>query len=343
VSVSRVAGLALFLVACGSSPAVVSIDDASADDAGLDAHKHPPDFDAYVPPVTGPDKLSDTGLYTDIAQKKLAPDVLPYSVRYELWADGADKSRYLYLPPNTKIDTSSMDRWMFPVGAKAWKEFRVAGKLVETRMLWKKTDAAWFEVAYVWNADLSDAIAVPLGIKAVSGTTHDVPSQTDCNNCHMNVSDTMVGVSAMQLSNGGVGMLSQLAAQGRLTHPPSGEFEVPGTGVVKDAIAYLHANCAHCHNDTSKLQNQSAIRLDVETDELTPDDTGVYRTSFNVVMRHTLPPDITMTIVPGKPEQSGLWLRMQHRHDSWDMPPLGTNEVDPTGVATIKTWIAGLP
>ena len=52
--------------------------------------------------------------------------------------DGAELGRYLLLPRGTTIDTSVMDQWVFPVGTKSWIEFRVGGKLVETRFLWKQ-------------------------------------------------------------------------------------------------------------------------------------------------------------------------------------------------------------
>src|SRR5688572_6099930 len=78
------------------------------------AHVHVmPDFsvapDATVP--TGPDSLADTGLYADFAARTLAPGVIRFRPRYELWSDGATKERYLWLPPGTKIDTRDMDAW----------------------------------------------------------------------------------------------------------------------------------------------------------------------------------------------------------------------------------------
>ncbi len=85
----------------------------------------------------GPDRLSQTGLYADLASRTLAPGILSYVPRYELWSDGAQKKRYLHLPAGGRIDTSAADDWRFPVGTKVWKEFDVGGKVVETRLLWK--------------------------------------------------------------------------------------------------------------------------------------------------------------------------------------------------------------
>src|SRR5690349_12770363 len=63
-----------------------------------------------------PFMLSSVGLYRDIASKELRPDLHPYEPRYALWSDGADKKRWLYLPPSAAIDTADPDHWQFPVG-----------------------------------------------------------------------------------------------------------------------------------------------------------------------------------------------------------------------------------
>src|SRR5262245_7866666 len=69
-----------------------------------------------------PQRLSETGLFADIGRETLAPGVVAYAPRFQLWSDGAEKRRWLWLPPGTRIDTSDMDSWVFPVGTKLWKE-----------------------------------------------------------------------------------------------------------------------------------------------------------------------------------------------------------------------------
>src|SRR5262249_41349777 len=76
-----------------------------------------------------PYRLSITGLYASILDRRLSPGVIQYKPQYELWSDGAQKARYALFPAGQKIDTSSMNRWVFPVGTKFWKEFRRDGKL----------------------------------------------------------------------------------------------------------------------------------------------------------------------------------------------------------------------
>src|SRR5262245_24668859 len=61
--------------------------------------------------LTGPATLSQTGLYSDFAQRTLSPGVFRYVPRFELWSDGASKERYLLLSLGMKIDTSDINHW----------------------------------------------------------------------------------------------------------------------------------------------------------------------------------------------------------------------------------------
>ncbi len=90
-------------------------------------------------PIPSPpaDLLSATGLYTDVAAKRVDSRNRVYSPQYALWSDGGIKRRWLFLPAGTRIDTPNMDRWVFPVGTKIWKEFAYEGRRVETRLLEK--------------------------------------------------------------------------------------------------------------------------------------------------------------------------------------------------------------
>lgn len=296
-------------------------------------------------PPTGPTLLSETGLYSDFAARKVSGDLFAFVPRYEFWADAATKARFLYLPPGTKIDTSLIDDFTFPVGTKAFKELRYEGKLVETRLLMKVREGtgnkSWWQVAYVWKEDGSDAVATPLGAKAALGTTHDVPTQIDCANCHGGVSDVLLGVSAIQLTDPTTNPLAALNAAGKLSTPPPASIDVPGVGIVKDALGYLHANCGQCHNDESiRINTQTKMRLRLLVAQKTPEETGAYTTTVGTVMKHTLANGVTDVVVKGDPQRSGLWLRMGVR-DYYGMPPAGTRLVDDVGYETIRQWIAG--
>ncbi len=295
-----------------------------------------------LPPFDGPEKLSEAGLYSDIVQKTLADGVMPYSVRFPLWSDGSDKQRFLYLPPGTQIDTSDMDSWRFPIGTRVFKEFSVAGKRIETRLLekrWEGTDG-WLMVSYLWNEAGTEATAVPAGQQNALGTEHDVPSIDLCAQCH-SAGDLLAGVGAIQLSSPtGNGALSELSASGKLTQPPAGEFDPPGDGDVEAALGYLHGNCGHCHNDEHWLAGKRQLRLKLFVAEQTPEETLIYQT-MGSKMSHLIEGS-SVGVVPGKPAESQIWQRMQLRN-GFGMPPVGTEKVDTAAVTLIGDWITNLP
>ena len=57
-----------------------------------------------------PERLSQTGLYADLATKQVAPDLLAFTPQYPLWSDGARKSRWISLPAGTSIDAAGSRR-----------------------------------------------------------------------------------------------------------------------------------------------------------------------------------------------------------------------------------------
>lgn len=323
--------------ACSKNDAAATGDADAGDDAHAGKPVTGPDDTVDTGPP-GPDKLSETGLYSDFAARTIAPGIIAFQPAHPLWSDGAQKNRYLQLPEGAKVDTALMDDWRFPVGTKAWKEFWIDGKLVETRMLWHKLDGdgpdSWFKVAYLWNEDGSDAIAKPQGVVNASGTTHDLPSQDDCKACHGNVRDMIIGFSAFQLAN-----INDLAD--RLSNPPPGPLVVPGDGIVQQGLAYFHGNCGFCHNEEGSLRLQSVMRLRLRAQDKTPEDTFVYTTAINAPMRHIYG-DIDKAIVPGQPEKSQTYYRMTTT-DVVRMPPKATKVVDQAGSDIIKQFIAGLP
>lgn len=96
-----------------------------------------------------PTQLSATGLFADVATGTLAPDVHTFEPSFALWSDGAEKRRWIWIPPGTTIDATDPDDWSFPVGTKFWKEFSRDGVRVETRLLQRvgPLDDDWVGVA----------------------------------------------------------------------------------------------------------------------------------------------------------------------------------------------------
>lgn len=299
-----------------------------------------------------PDDLRCTGLYTDVAAKVLSPRARSFAPAVAFWSDGAEKLRWVDLPDGTKIDTTSMDEWRYPVGTKVWKEFRVNGKRVETRFLQKVRDDRWVQAAYVWSADEATATRNTQGAKLdVAGTPYVVPKSSECNDCHKGKKDKLLGFEAVSLAQpGAAGLtLATLAAEGRLTVPPAQtSLAVPddGTGAAAPALAWLHVNCGtSCHTGTSTATAYgTGLRLRVGWDELAgkpPSEWEVVKSTVGVAVKSPKWSGETR-IVAGDPEAS-LLLRLVAQRGQEQMPPIATTRVDDTGRSAIEAWITALP
>ncbi|HYQ04353.1 MAG TPA: hypothetical protein VER96_37025, partial [Polyangiaceae bacterium] len=140
-----------------------------------------------------PTNLVCTGLYADIASKQLALGVEAYAPAVALWSDGAEKQRWILLPPGKQIDNSVANEWVFPVGTKVWKEFKRAGRRIETRM-WHKTDTDyWVSATYAWNRDESAAQRSGGGDIPLGDGTYHIPTSDECTDCHRGRTDRILG------------------------------------------------------------------------------------------------------------------------------------------------------
>lgn len=296
--------------------------------------------------TSGYSNLSETGLY-EADMTTLAAGVMPYEPQFQLWSDAAAKQRWIYVPAGEQIDTSDMDSWDFPVGTKLWKEFSRSSVRVETRLLEKLPDGTWRRNTFIWNDAQSDAEYSPLGQTDAKGTAHDVPTEEDCRTCHSGTDAQVLGFSAIQLSHDGDGTtLGDLIADDLLSDPPAGNFVIPGTDTEVAAFGYLHANCGTCHNPESNTFLTIDMDLSLRTTDLGPDPTtmAVYETTVGVPISllERNPPDASHRITADNLTDSALYVRMNARGEEWDMPQLGTEDVDTAGAALVAAWISSL-
>ncbi len=296
---------------------------------------------------TLPEQLSQTGLFEDLRQERLAVGVFPYAPEFVLWSDGAGKRRFIAVPDGSRIDTHDSDAWTFPEGTKLWKEFSDGELHLETRLLQKvgPSSTDWAAAAYVWRADQSDAELAPYGAVDVLGTTHDVPASGECFACHDGRPDRVLGFSAVQLAARSYDAslrLSEAASQALLSEAMP-TLDIPGTPTERAALGYLHANCSHCHNQSAAARAQSKCfnpnqSLSFELDfTLHPRDLGsvdataAYRTALGQVIKR------------GDPSASKVVKLMSRRAGGLEqMPPLGTERVDERGLSLIREWVGSL-
>ena len=303
-----------------------------------------------------PNLLSETGLY-EADMVTLAEGVRPYRPQFPLWTDGAGKRRWVKLPEGEKIDTSDMDYWEYPVGTKFWKEFSRDDKPIETRLISKRRAGVWDMISYQWRDDLSEADAVIDGAMNASGTEHDIPSQSQCWECHNQMADRVLGFTAIQLSHDGAmtipGTLqddewnmTELISADLLTDPPAAPLVLQGSEVQKSAFGYMHANCGHCHQPKSSVSGRVNMQLwltAATVGDLSMSPSALTTIGTTVSLPEDTPEGASHRVYGSDLEKSAVYERFNSVGELYSMPPLGTEVIDEAGKAVIEAWIDSLP
>ncbi|MES1201336.1 MAG: SO2930 family diheme c-type cytochrome [Pseudomonadota bacterium] len=328
-----------------------------------------------------PELLSAYHFFRDASARAPNAGVTPYELNTPLWSDGALKFRYLYLPPGTQAHYSATDVFDFPVGAVLIKTFAFAADMsrpeenlryLETRLLIHRADG-WVALAYVWNAEQTEARLSLIGATApVSFSDTDgsavqldwsVPNRNQCTGCHAREGRNAVlplGPTARNLNSqirfapniapdadgtiltiaAGDNQLRHWQNVGLLDIAPADAPRMPdaydaATGSLEArARAYLQVNCAHCHNPNGPAHTSG---LDLRDTDTTPAQWGVLK---RPVAAGRGSADMDFDIAPGHPEQSILIYRMESTDPGTMMPELGRFRVDARAVALMRDWIA---
>lgn len=219
----------------------------------------------------------------------------------------------------------------------------------------------WLGYTYVWNdaqtdAELLDAAgrdqtfrirdaAAPGGYRE---QTWHYPSRAECALCHTMASKYVLGVTTLQMNKdhdyGGViaNQLTTLEHLGVFTKPldkPPGQL--PRLADYRDeqapqglrARAYLHANCAHCHRKWGGGNAEFELQASLPLEATLTVDTRPGQGTFQLADPRIL--------VPGNPERSLVWHRMQ-RDGLGRMPHIASSVKDKQGIDLVRDWIAGL-
>jgi len=209
-----------------------------------------------LPTYDFPRKLSETGLFVDVATHQTQPGLIPYSVNAPLWSDGADKQRFIALPGETRIEFSETGHWKFPEQAVLVKSFALeleAGKpeskrYIETRLMTFQ-QGEWVGYSYIWNDEQTDAELVEAAGRDRVLTIRDpqapggertqvwrYPSRAECMVCHSRAAGFVLGPTTLQMNGdhdyGGVvdnqlRTLAHIGVFGRKRPKKEGETEAP--------------------------------------------------------------------------------------------------------------------
>jgi uncharacterized repeat protein (TIGR03806 family) len=299
-------------------------------------------------PSNFPALLSQTGCVDPKSPWLPADGLLPYTVNSPLWSDGADKQRWFAIPEGTRIQVGVDGDWQFPTGSVLIKSFRLQDRLVETRLMVRHADGEWAGYSYEWNDAQTDATLLAGGkLKQVGKQSWLYPSRSQCLACHTAVAGRSLGLETAQQNGDFLYPATGRAANQLTTLEHIGLFEAP-LGAPADALprltrpadssqpldlrarAYLHANCAMCHQPGGPGRGPEDFRYTTPGQSMGAVMVLPSQSDFGI-------PDARL-IYPGRPEQSIVSHRLRTL-DLGRMPPLATSVADPFGTVLVDQWI----
>jgi hypothetical protein len=302
-----------------------------------------------------PEDVECIGLYADVSTKLVMSNLYAFTPAVPLWSDGAGKQRWVSFPEGEKIDATDLNNWVFPIGTRFFKEFRVDGRRVETRIFMKVRADRWVAGTYAWNEDESGAKRSQGEDKddvLIAGTKYHIPTARECEQCHGGRRDRVLGFEAISLGlEGAAGLTLERLVEEDLIAPAPERTKLAigddGTGHAADVLPYLHINCGvPCHNSNPNADAYSStlfMKLDAEQLD------GRSATQLQPMQLLVDQDAKTMRwgdrkrIVPGSPEDSLLFQLITSRAGPQEqMPPIATKVVDGTQVEHIRAWINAL-
>ncbi|NIL94427.1 MAG: hypothetical protein GTO71_08320 [Woeseiaceae bacterium] len=298
-----------------------------------------------------PDLLSDSGCVDPGDITRVYSGLVPYGINAPFWSDGAGKDRHIGLPDGSAISINAVDDWEFPAGTVIVKNFTLNGRLIETRHLMRHPDGVWGGYTYEWNAQETEATRVRNGkVVNIDGQDWIYPDEAECFRCHTGVAGVALGPETSQMNRDFTypqtgrthGQLETLDTIGMFASPLQGDpATLPAMPDPTDANAalgdraraYLHTNCANCHQPGGPTPVNLDLRYTTSLANMNACD--VVPTSGDLGL------PMARIVAPGDAARSVLVARMNLRNMD-GMPPLGSTIVDGAGVALVSDWINGL-
>jgi mono/diheme cytochrome c family protein len=285
-----------------------------------------------------PGNFAATRLFAGPGLTLPADRVFAYDVKVPLWSDGAQKRRYVYLPPGQSITWDAANqKFVFPVGTVFLKHFEVKNAIpprpYETRMITLKQDGAWYFTTYKWNDDGTSAKTTDSQLVQVAGGgEYRIPSVKECQMCHTEGKNFVLGFRPDQLDydplksgNELQALISSGAVTARLAdlRPATPLTDPRDDSAPLDARArsYLAVNCSPCH-----YAKGVASIFDFSLDKTLAETRLIEQKA----------------VVPHNPDASRLWQKVSATKAEDRMPPVSLVP-DPTALKIFKPWIAAWP
>ncbi len=316
-------------------------------------------------------KLSEYGLFQDIASQTPATGVVAYELNVTSFIDHATPKSFIYMPPGQTATYRAGSPFDFPVGTILVQnicfpndagDLAKGQRIVETRLLIHK-NFGWTGVPYLWNDDQTDADRAVIGGKTEitligkDGQSqtflHHTPNMNQCKRCHTN-QELMVPISvtarnlnrSIHTDEGEINQLDHWHSLGLLDGIPEDRASIANLPDWRDANhgsvaersrAWLDANCAHCHSSGGPA---IVSGLDLSFDQAQPIRFGVYKPPVAAGRGSA---GLRFSILPGEPDQSFLLHRVGSTELGVMMPPLGRSLSDSEASELLSQWIKDMP
>jgi uncharacterized repeat protein (TIGR03806 family) len=319
------------------------------------------------------ERLSDLWFFADLVAERPAPETIAYDVVAALYADEAEKLRFLSIPRGKTAVYDSLGFWDYPDTTSFIKTFyfqrdvrdeRLGRRLVETRVI-RRDAGVWTGRTYVWNDAQTDAVHVKAGqTVAIQWVDRDggdrtldyrVPNENECKTCHskdhvfeplgprtrqLNRDHDYGDANAPDLEN----QIDHLASLGLVSGDIPGAadrltlVDPFGDGPLESrARSYLDANCSYCHRPGGEAGSSG---LDLRLETVDPFSFGICRVP---VAAGPGTGGRTYDIVPADPDASIMVFRISSTEPQLKMPEIPTLTADANGVALVRAWIAAMP
>lgn len=303
-----------------------------------------------------PKRLSETGIFVDLALQNAAPGVVKYDIAAKRWADHATTERWIGLPNGAKIGRASQERGMlgrgradFPADSvlaltyslEMEKGNPASKRKIETQML-HFDGMLWGAYSYRWNDAGTDAELVGPKGDQVSLEVKDASepggvrrqnwkffSRSECLRCHTLWNNFTPGFNAVQLGNDlarEFGLEPETRRSLTNPHGDSADAELK-------ARSYLHVNCSVCH----RAAGGGSVRAYMNIEESLRNTRLV---NEKPVMGDLGLPEARV-VAAGDPARSVLLYRMT-TGGRGHMPYLGGKLIDDAGILVMRNWILGM-
>jgi len=309
-------------------------------------------------PSDFPRRLSEAGLFSDVAAQTPVAGVYEFQIAEPMWQDGAVGQRFIALPGGTGITTKVNRRKdgsianteiLWPADAVLAKTLASPDKparRIETQVLHYDGET-WNGYSYRWNEQGTDAELVGTnGMEGGAGApAWRFHSRAECVRCHNAWSGFALGFQPQQLA-AMLGQEQRPADQAAVDLAlVDKEFFVQSSArlvsshddaapVESRARSWLHANCAHCHRRHGGGSAPLMLNIELTTAETALLGERPTRGDFGI--------KDARVIAAGAPWRSVLPYRLAIQ-GSGHMPMIGAREVDVAGLKLLWQWIGSLP